>query len=101
MIEEKKFPFYVLFISINTDLVDVNIHPTKTEIKFEDEKLIYNLVKSSVNKSLEKFNISPSLDFDADINFKENIGFQISSKESKNINKSYSNKKKDWGVTLT
>lgn len=96
MIEEKKFPFYVLFISINTDLVDVNIHPTKTEIKFEDEKLIYNLVKSSVNKSLEKFNISPSLDFDADINFKENIGFQISSKESKNINKSYSNKKKDW-----
>ena len=46
MIEEKKFPFYVLFISINTDLVDVNIHPTKTEIKFEDEKLIYNLVKS-------------------------------------------------------
>ncbi len=78
------------------DLVDVNIHPTKTEIKFEDEKLIYNLVKSSVNKSLEKFNISPSLDFDADINFKENIGFQISSKESKNINKSYSNKKKDW-----
>ena len=96
MIEEKKFPFYVLFISINTDLVDVNIHPTKTEIKFEDEKLIYNLVKSSVIKSLEKFNISPSLDFDADINFKENIGFQISSKESKNINESYSNKKKDW-----
>ena len=48
MIEEKKFPFYVLFIKINTDLVDINIHPTKTEIKFEDEKLIYNLVKSSV-----------------------------------------------------
>ena len=63
MIEEKKFPFYVLFIKINTDLVDINIHPTKTEIKFEDEKLIYNLVKSSVKKSLEKFNVSPSIDF--------------------------------------
>ena len=73
LIEDKKFPFYVLFISINTDLVDINIHPTKTEIKFEDEKLIYNLVKSSVKKSLEKFNVSPSLNFDADVNFTKNI----------------------------
>jgi len=96
MIEEKNFPFYVLFISINTDLVDVNIHPTKTEIKFEDEKLIYNLVRSSVKKSLEKFNVSPSINFDADINFKENISFQISSSKNENIKESYSNKKKDW-----
>ena len=96
MIEEKKFPFYVLFISINTDLIDVNIHPTKTEIKFEDEKLIYNLVKSTVKKSLEKFNISPSINFNADINFKENISFQISSNENKIIQNNYSNKKKDW-----
>ena len=96
MIEEKKFPFYVLFISINTDLVDVNIHPTKTEIKFEDEKLIYNLVKSTVKKSLEKFNVSPSINFDADINFKENISFKIGSIENKNIQETFSNKKKDW-----
>ena len=96
MIEEKKFPFYVLFISINTDLVDVNIHPTKTEIKFEDEKLIYNLVKSTVKKSLEKFNVSPSINFDADINFKENISFKIRSSENKNIQETFSNKKKDW-----
>ena len=96
MIEEKKFPFYVLFISINTDLVDVNIHPTKTEIKFEDEKLIYNLVKSTVKKSLEKFNVSPSINFDADINFKENISFKIGSTENKNIQEAFSNKKKDW-----
>ena len=96
MIEEKKFPFYVLFVSINTDLIDVNIHPTKTEIKFEDEKLIYNLVKSTVKKSLEKFNISPSINFNADINFKENISFQIGSNENKIIQNNYSNKKKDW-----
>ncbi len=96
MIEEKKFPFYVLFISINTELVDVNIHPTKTEIKFEDEKLIYNLVKSTIKKSLEKYNVSPSINFDADINFKENISFQISSSKNKNIQDSHSNKKKDW-----
>ena len=96
MIEEKKFPFYVLFIKINTDLVDINIHPTKTEIKFEDEKLIYNLVKSSVNKSLEKFNVSPSIDFNADINFTKNLDFKIKTSENKEVEKSYSNKKKDW-----
>ena len=96
MIEEKKFPFYVLFIKINTDLVDINIHPTKTEIKFEDEKLIYNLVKSSVKKSLEKFNVSPSIDFNADINFTKNLDLKIKTSENKEVEKSYSNKKKDW-----
>ena len=70
LIEEKKFPFYVLFIDINPKSIDVNVHPTKNEIKFEDEKLIYNLVHSSVNKSLAIHNVSPSINFDADINFK-------------------------------
>ena len=96
LIEDKKFPFYALFIKINTDLVDINIHPTKTEIKFEDDKLIYNLVKSSIKKSLEKFNISPSINFDADVNFTKNINFDIKSVEKKEITESHSNKKKDW-----
>jgi len=96
LIEEKKFPFYLLFIKINTDLVDINIHPTKTEIKFEDEKLIYNLVKSSVKKSLDKFNVSPSINFDTDINFTKNINFDISSTKKKEITESHSQKKKDW-----
>ena len=97
LIEDKKFPFYVLFISINTDLVDINIHPTKTEIKFEDEKLIYSLVKSSVKKSLEKFNISPSINFDADVNFTKNINFlesEITSSQNKRL--VHSEKRKDW-----
>ena len=96
LIEEKKFPFYLLFIKINTDLVDINIHPTKTEIKFEDEKLIYNLVKSSVKKSLDKFNVSPSINFDTDINFTKNINFDISQTKKKEITESHSQKKKDW-----
>ena len=96
LIEEKKFPFYILFIKINTDLVDINIHPTKTEIKFEDEKLIYNLVKSSVKKSLDKFNVSPSINFDTDINFTKNINFDISPTKKKEITESHSQKKKDW-----
>ena len=97
LIEEKKFPLYILFIKINTDLIDINIHPTKTEIKFEDEKLIYNLVKSSVNKSLEKFNVSPSLDFNSDINFSNNLSLNLDLNENKEISETNSNKKKDWG----
>ncbi len=96
LIEDKKFPFYALFIKINTDLVDINIHPTKTEIKFEDDKLIYNLVKSSIKKSLENFNISPSINFDADVNFTKNINFDIKPIKKKEITESHSKKKKDW-----
>ena len=70
LIEEKRFPFYLIFIEINPKSIDINVHPTKNEIKFEDEKLIYNIVHSSVNKSLAIHNVSPSINFDADVNFK-------------------------------
>ena len=97
LIEDKKFPFYILFIKINTDLVDVNIHPTKTEVKFEDEKLIYSLVNSSTRKSLEKFNISPSINFDADINFSKKavIDYDQSINKKKEFDH-LSDKKTNW-----
>ena len=82
LIEEKRFPFYILFIDINPKSIDINVHPTKNEIKFEDEKLIYSLVHSSVNKSLAIHNVSPSINFEADINFKS-----IRVKEYDTINK--------------
>ena len=82
LIEEKRFPFYILFIDINPKSIDINVHPTKNEIKFEDEKLIYNLVHSTVNKSLAIHNVSPSINFEADINFKS-----IRVKEYDTINK--------------
>ena len=96
LIEEKKFPFYILFIDINSDQVDVNIHPTKTEVKFEDDKLIYSLINSSVNRSLEKYNISPSLNFDADINFakKAVLDYDQNRKVSKPV--SHLEKKTNW-----
>ena len=96
LIEDKKIPFYILFIDINSDQVDVNIHPTKTEVKFEDEKLIYSLINSSVNRSLEKYNISPSLNFDADINFvkKAVVNYDQSINASKTI--SHLEKKTNW-----
>ena len=55
---------YFLLLEVDPKTVDVNIHPTKTEVKFEDEKLIYAFLRSAVKKSLGQFNIAPSLDFD-------------------------------------
>ncbi len=56
--------FYVLNMTMDPDRIDVNVHPTKQEIKFEDEKLIYNLLKAAVRHALSQHNITPSLDFD-------------------------------------
>jgi DNA mismatch repair protein MutL len=78
-IEPESYPLYVIFINVSPDKVDVNVHPTKTEVKFEDEKHIYNLLKVSVKKALGQ-SILPTSDglFDID-NF---------SKWSNNLNNS-------------
>ena len=70
LIPEGTFPFFVLFIDIDPKHIDVNVHPTKTEIKFDDERSVYSLVKSSVRKALGTFNITPALDFGTDANFR-------------------------------
>ncbi|UKJ08302.1 DNA mismatch repair endonuclease MutL [Solitalea lacus] len=59
------FPFYVLFINIDPIHIDINVHPTKTEIKFDNEKVIYAIIRSAVRRSLGQYNISPAIDFDA------------------------------------
>tara|TARA_Y100000991_G_scaffold82383_1_gene62217 strand:- start:1448 stop:3250 length:1803 start_codon:yes stop_codon:yes gene_type:complete len=66
LIPEKNHPSYFLFFEIEPKFIDVNIHPTKTEIKFEDEKSIYAIVRSCVKRSLGIHNIVPSLDFEKD-----------------------------------
>jgi DNA mismatch repair protein MutL len=58
------YPFYVLFIDIDPSKIDINVHPTKTEIKYQDEKAIYAIIRSAVKRSLGRYNITPSLDFD-------------------------------------
>jgi DNA mismatch repair protein MutL len=58
------FASYFLMLEVDPKTIDINIHPTKTEVKFEDEKLIYAFLRSAVKKSLGQFNIAPSLDFD-------------------------------------
>jgi len=59
-------PFYVLLLEIDPAMIDVNIHPTKQEVKFENERLIYNYVRVAVKHALGKYSITPSLDFDVE-----------------------------------
>src|SRR5690606_19283216 len=69
LIGESNYPFYVIFIEIDPSHIDINVHPTKTEIKFDDEKTIYHIIRAAVKKSLATHNVTPSLDFGMDINF--------------------------------
>lgn len=66
MIPAESFPLYVLFIDLDPTQIDVNVHPTKQEIKFEDEKIVYAFVQAAVKHSLAQFSITPTLDFDLD-----------------------------------
>ncbi len=70
LLPEDSFPFYTLFIDIDPQHVDVNVHPTKTEIKFDDERTIYGIVQASVKQALGTHHVTPSLDFDLDVNFR-------------------------------
>jgi DNA mismatch repair protein MutL len=63
MIAKDSFPSYVLFIDLDPSQIDINVHPTKQEIKFEDEKIIYAFVQAAVKHALAQFSIAPSLDF--------------------------------------
>lgn len=66
---EGSHPFYVLFIDIDPSHIDINIHPTKTEIKFDDERSVYAIMMAAVRKAVGVYNLTPSLDFESDVNF--------------------------------
>ena len=69
LIAKDQYPFYVLNLVIDPAHIDVNVHPTKTEIKFMDERTVYGVLHSAVKQALGAHNLSPSLDFDTDVNF--------------------------------
>jgi DNA mismatch repair protein MutL len=68
LLPEGNFPFYVLFIEIDPKHIDVNVHPTKTEIKFDDERAVYGVVWAAVKQALGAHNLAPAIDFKSDIN---------------------------------
>ena len=71
MVTRDSFPMYVLFIDLDPTQVDVNVHPTKQEIKFEDEKIIYAFVQAAVKHALAQFSVTPTLDFELDASIQQ------------------------------
>ena len=66
MIPKDSFPMYALFIDLDPAQLDINVHPTKQEIKFEDDKIVYAFVQAAVKHALAQFSITPTLDFELD-----------------------------------
>jgi DNA mismatch repair protein MutL len=68
LIAEDTHPFFVLFIDIDPKHVDINVHPTKTEIKFDDDRSVYAVIFAAVSKALAEHNFLPALNFESDVN---------------------------------
>lgn len=66
LIPDDQKPFFVIFLELDPAKVDINVHPTKQEVKFEEERLIYNYVKVCVKQALGKYTLTPTLDFELD-----------------------------------
>ena len=62
-------PGYMLYLTVPTETIDVNIHPTKTEVKFEDDHALYAIIRSALKHSLGQFNVSPVIDFERNQSF--------------------------------
>ncbi len=81
LLPDNCFPFYVLFIDIDPRHLDVNVHPTKTEIKFDDERAVYAVVRSAVRQAIGSHNLTPAIDFDADVNIISKLQSSAQSKD--------------------
>jgi DNA mismatch repair protein MutL len=64
MIQASESPNYFIYFEVDPQTIDINIHPTKTEIKFENEQAIWSILSAAIKEALGKFNIIPSIDFD-------------------------------------
>ncbi|MFK8101916.1 MAG: DNA mismatch repair endonuclease MutL [Saprospiraceae bacterium] len=69
LLQADTFPLYVIFIDIDPARIDINVHPTKQEIKFDDERLVYNYLKVAIRHALGQYSITPTLDFEQDPHF--------------------------------
>ncbi|MBC8047069.1 MAG: DNA mismatch repair endonuclease MutL [Fimbriimonadaceae bacterium] len=69
LLPDDTYPLFVVFIDIDPAKVDINVHPTKQEIKFEDERIIYTFIQAAIKHALSQYSITPTLDFDQDPTF--------------------------------
>jgi DNA mismatch repair protein MutL len=66
LLQSDALPAYFIYFEVDPETIDINIHPTKTEVKFEDDVAIFQLLQASIKESLGKFNVVPSIDFDSE-----------------------------------
>jgi len=69
LLPKEEHPGYFIKLEVDPDRIDINIHPTKTEVKFEDERVLYAILRSAVRQALGKYNITPTLDFEKETAF--------------------------------
>lgn len=73
LLPEKHYPLYVIFFEMDPSKIDVNVHPTKQEIKFEDERLVYNYLRVTARHALAQNSITPSLDFEVESGISQHL----------------------------
>jgi len=81
LMEKGDYPFFILFLSIDHKKVDVNVHPSKLEIKFEDEKQVYSFVNAVIKKTIGSYDLVPTVSFDSTTDVNGSLSF--SSPESR------------------
>lgn len=73
LMDRDAHPGYFIYMYLNPSRIDVNIHPTKTEVKFEDERFIYAVMRSCIRQALGKYHITPTLDFEVESHISETM----------------------------
>lgn len=91
LMAQDQHPFYALFLEIDPKHIDINVHPTKTEIKFDDERTVYGLLRSAVKQSLGAHHVVPTIDFSMDVNFTETWKNDLGKKQEVSAEHSYKN----------
>lgn len=89
LLKEGTHASYFLNLTVNPQTIDINIHPTKTEIKFDDEHTLYAILRSAVKHSLGQFNIAPVLDFERDANLDTPYSYQQKGMPSVEVDRSF------------
>lgn len=106
LIKEGNQPGYFLYLQVDPNTIDINIHPTKTEIKFENEHAIYAMLRAAVKHSLGQFNIAPVIDFNKDNGFETPYAYSKKTPEPPSIEvdkdfNPFSTEKKSKAISFT